>query len=1081
LPFPRGRGAKLALFSVLGLVFLTIASGVALFTFPLPAFLVERPLIAAIEKRLGGIYSVEIGKAIVEAGAGGLDLRLDEFEIRDGEGRAVMRVPSASIALDGNLLFASQVGLRQVRLSEPRLVLRIDERGGVSFAGEEGAPPLFSLSGEGSPQGAPAPMLGLLAAGGAMLSPQGVLANFESAEISRATIMIDDRRRGRIDRIQNVDLKVSQREDGERLVASASSSDPASRWNATATLSGRPDQPRDLDIGFENLPLQRIVYEGLGGSTIAEGQLFGHVYAKIEPDGSMPSAEARIEMAGLKIAPGAQPQAAIAVQRSRLQLSWSGIEQKWRVGPSDFHGERGRVTLTGEARPLSDDGMRWAFLLEGTEEGDLPEAERVHRIAVEGDLDRRALSFAISRAEVRGASLDLAGNGRVSFASGVPELDVALSVSRAPIGTLTRLWPAPVAFSARKWLIDHVAAGTIDKLSVAVKGSLVAGEDLLRVAVDGAFTDATIDVLDGAPPVTGANGSVRVKDRVLTVEVGRGRVEVEPGQRGELTNFRFLTRNLGRSPLVAEIESGVEGDVAAFVKLIASGSLLALPQVPMRLDTASGQFKGSFRVAGPLDEPAGRRGRLDLSAKGRLSNLGLPLPSGLQLSRGGFDLDLTNASFGLRGQADLSGAPLVVEGLVARKPDLSLGELTAAFTVDPSKIKGVSLGDIDVRGPVSARLKLPTALSLQGGEIEADLSGASLKGLPGLDKRAGQAGTVAFKVKEDADSVHLDSFRAQGDGLDIRGEVEMTDAGALKRARFDSFKLSASDDARLDVTRTGGGYKVVARGSALDARILLRDILAGGDGQAKTDLDLEAKIGTVLGHNGEAIAGLDLKMLRRGDEVRNIQLSGLLGRGGIEGRSIEGSAQSLGIRSADAGAVLRFFDVYTRVQGGQMQLEFIPGKPGRGFLGISDFRVSGERALANVKRDQKAASGGYSFSKLRAVFRQTQERIVVDDAAVWGPDLGATIEGEINYGSDEINVRGTFVPAYALNNLFGRLPIIGNILGGAQEGLVGITYQVDGPIASPQLRVNPLSAVAPGFLRKLFEFREQDPQARPSQ
>jgi hypothetical protein len=34
--------------------------------------------------------------------------------------------------------------------------------------------------------------------------------------------------------------------------------------------------------------------------------------------------------------------------------------------------------------------------------------------------------------------------------------------------------------------------------------------------------------------------------------------------------------------------------------------------------------------------------------------------------------------------------------------------------------------------------------------------------------------------------------------------------------------------------------------------------------------------------------------------------------------------------------------------------------------------------------------------------------------------------------------------------------------------LFAVNFRVSGPVASPTLTVNPLSAVAPGFLRKLF-------------
>ena len=87
--------------------------------------------------------------------------------------------------------------------------------------------------------------------------------------------------------------------------------------------------------------------------------------------------------------------------------------------------------------------------------------------------------------------------------------------------------------------------------------------------------------------------------------------------------------------------------------------------------------------------------------------------------------------------------------------------------------------------------------------------------------------------------------------------------------------------------------------------------------------------------------------------------------------------------------------------------------------------------------------------------------------------IGATMEGLIDYGRDEVSVRGTLVPLYGLNNMFGQIPIVGLFLGGgSNEGLLGITYEVTGSPSNPRPIVNPISAIAPGLLRKFFEFRD---------
>ena len=57
--------------------------------------------------------------------------------------------------------------------------------------------------------------------------------------------------------------------------------------------------------------------------------------------------------------------------------------------------------------------------------------------------------------------------------------------------------------------------------------------------------------------------------------------------------------------------------------------------------------------------------------------------------------------------------------------------------------------------------------------------------------------------------------------------------------------------------------------------------------------------------------------------------------------------------------------------------------------------------------------------------------------------------------------------------------------GGANEGLFGLNFRISGPATAPVLTINPLSALAPGFLRKIFGAGEvgsgQAPQPEPPQ
>jgi hypothetical protein len=181
------------------------------------------------------------------------------------------------------------------------------------------------------------------------------------------------------------------------------------------------------------------------------------------------------------------------------------------------------------------------------------------------------------------------------------------------------------------------------------------------------------------------------------------------------------------------------------------------------------------------------------------------------------------------------------------------------------------------------------------------------------------------------------------------------------------------------------------------------------------------------------------------------------------------------IESNDAGAFFRFNDIYPKIVGGEMWIAMDPHSvdqaPQDGILNIRNFVVRGEGALdrvAGAPAGQQQA--GVEFSRLRVEFTRSIGRLAIREGLVRGPVIGATVEGFVDYIGDDVHLRGTFVPLYGLNNMFGQIPIFGMFLGGSNEGLLGVTYEVVGPPSAPILRVNPISAVAPGLLRKFFEF-----------
>ncbi len=151
-----------------------------------------------------------------------------------------------------------------------------------------------------------------------------------------------------------------------------------------------------------------------------------------------------------------------------------------------------------------------------------------------------------------------------------------------------------------------------------------------------------------------------------------------------------------------------------------------------------------------------------------------------------------------------------------------------------------------------------------------------------------------------------------------------------------------------------------------------------------------------------------------------------------------------------------------------------------GYLRIDDFKVVQAPILARlltVASFQGMGSllqgEGIQFDSLDAPFWVDEEGVIgISDASASGPSLGLTLFGTFDQGTNETDLQGTIVPSYGINSALGKMPIFGPILVSREgEGVFAFTYGIAGPTDGPTVFVNPLSGLAPGFLRRVFQPR----------
>jgi hypothetical protein len=152
-----------------------------------------------------------------------------------------------------------------------------------------------------------------------------------------------------------------------------------------------------------------------------------------------------------------------------------------------------------------------------------------------------------------------------------------------------------------------------------------------------------------------------------------------------------------------------------------------------------------------------------------------------------------------------------------------------------------------------------------------------------------------------------------------------------------------------------------------------------------------------------------------------------------------------------------------------------------GQLVMRDFAIVNEANVAQIlgnhadSRTVIAAQNRLDFDVAQVEFMRRPDRVEVTKGMLAGDMVGGTMRGFIYTKQNQYDLTGTYVPLFGLNNVFQKIPLLGPLLGGRDgEGLVGVTFAVQGALDNPQFKINPLSALLPGAFRELLEFRAKE-------
>jgi len=693
-----------------------------------------------------------------------------------------------------------------------------------------------------------------------------------------------------------------------------------------------------------------------------------------------------------------------------------------------------------------------------------------------------------------------AGSLSMTFGDTSPQISFALLTSRIQSAAVKQLWPWWVGKTARRWVINNIFGGTITDGKIEIflpmgritrtVGPIDLNAEELSVQFN--IADARVNLAGDIPPLRDAAGAFKLKGEHLDVEIEHGTAYFPSGRSATLNGGNFVIPNTYEKPLIAEMKLDVGGQADAIAELVSYRPILALQRTPFKPEDFSGdmtaqvgarfglvtaqnppppQWQAQMLLDGvTVNKPIAGRAISDIKGTLRIDPQQAVLQAKADIDGGAMDISLVE--------------PVGVNSTVARKREISGTLRDGELAKLAPGLAGI------INGPVSLDILIDDK---DQHTVSADLGNASIS-LPwiGWSKGAGIAAKATFSASSTDGVTQIDDLKLSGDSFGASGALVL-DRSGLSSGAFSSVQLAKGDNYAVNIKRQKSGFSVSVNGSSADMRPVIESLRSGsgdsdnGDGRR---IAIDANLQQVTGFHSETLSNFNLSYVARGKQIDGLDLSAVTdsGQAVVAKLTKNGADNTLELTSGDAGSLARFANIYSNMRGGLLNLKLRDrgGSSWRGNVDIRKFSLVNEERLQSIV-STPAGSDGRSLNQAvkknidvsSARFERGFANLMLDDGSVAveggvvrGTDIGATFQGTVRDKNGNMDMTGTFMPAYGLNRLFGELPLIGAILGnGRDRGLLGITFKLVGPFAKPNLTINPLSIIAPGVFRSIFEFQ----------
>ncbi|GAM99586.1 large exoproteins [alpha proteobacterium U9-1i] len=658
-------------------------------------------------------------------------------------------------------------------------------------------------------------------------------------------------------------------------------------------------------------------------------------------------------------------------------------------------------------------------------------------------------------------------------------------------------WPVGLGEGTRSYLARSLTGGRVSGVTARLDirpGEAAPETPMRQEAVDVRFNvaDGEMRFIETMSPITNARGSAVLRGNSFEMTIPEARMNGLA-----ITNGRISAPRLKPRGDWLTISARAEGEARPMMELLLQEPLSMRERLPVDVATATGRGRVDLRLQRPnLREAPFEQwrytidGHLDNFA-GTMTGRRVALANGRLQIRG--DQRAISVSGPIRaGQSDVDVR--WTEFLNRRGRASSEYQISGDFDARDLERLGYSIARY-AQGRVGVVISGEgRGFDVNNANLEVDLRAASVSSPWSFwTKNAGEAASIRLDMARQTDGAMLfQNIDARGAGLVAQGSVRVGRDESILAIDMPRLAVEGRADARVAASRAAdGGLDIQVRGALFDAAPFMEDsepVTARRVTAARVEPPVRANL------------QVDRLKMRGGATLSNARVQVMTYRNALamlvaEGNAPSGRSFSLGLgprpgdpsgrialRSDDAGFAVRALTGSENIVGGTATAdgEWRTGPPSTARFNVRmrNFQVVRLPAMARLLSSAGSLTGmvemlngdGIGFSNMEAQMSYANDRLTFEDGSMRGPSLGLTASGNYDIERDNLDVDGVVAPSFGLNSLLGNVPLVGNLFVSRQgEGVVGMTYSINGAAGEPRVGVNPLSALTPGIFRRIFE------------